>query len=152
MELQEMKEEKYLRVISLNNLKWSKQCAVAAAKAMQVKGMIRRMFGQLDKILFQALYGTYVWPRTEYCVQVWAPYQLMDIQCLENVQKRATKLIKGMSKYEYSTRLRILGFTRYKDEEKEDMIETYKLLNKMENVASDQFFEMASTNYLRTPV
>ncbi len=82
---------------------------MAAAKATQMLGMIRRTFGQLYKALFHALYGMCVRPHMEYCVQAWAPYQLKDIQCLEKVHKRATRLVKGLSKYDYTTMLRILG-------------------------------------------
>ena len=73
----------------------------------------------------------------EYCAQIWAPYQLKEIQFLEKVQKRATSLVKGMSKYKYA--IPDCGYwnlySLLRRRERGDMIETYKLLNKMENVA-----------------
>ena len=34
-------------------------------------------------------------------VFVWSPYLRKDIECLENVQRRATKLVKGMKHKSY---------------------------------------------------
>jgi len=47
-------------------------------------------------------------PRLEYCIQAWRPYLRKDINVLGRVQKRATKLISGLSGLGCEERLKIL--------------------------------------------
>ena len=72
--------ERDLGIWVSDDLKWSNQCSKSAAKAMSVLGMIKRTFPYLDNEGFILLYSTYVRPDLEYCVQVWAPYNVSDIQ------------------------------------------------------------------------
>jgi len=47
--LQAVSEEKYLGIVTTNDLKVSRQCAEAAAKANRVLGMVQRNLGNLDE-------------------------------------------------------------------------------------------------------
>ena len=96
--LQETTKERDLGILVSQDLKPAEQCRVAAAKAMSVIGMIGRHFKQLSKKDFLLLYKSYIRPKVEYCIQVWSPYRVKDIKCLEDVQRRATKMVKSIGK------------------------------------------------------
>ena len=72
--LQEVQHERHLGVEVSNSLKPSLQCTKAAAKAMQVLGIIKRNFVMNDEEDFRLLFNGYLRPHLEYCVHVWSPY------------------------------------------------------------------------------
>ena len=86
-------KEKDLGVTMDANMKVSEQCRIAASKANQVLGMIRRNITYKDKSLIVPLYKAIVRPHLEYCIQAWSPYLRKDIDMLEKIQRRATKHI-----------------------------------------------------------
>jgi len=102
-----VEDERDLGVIVDESLKSNRQCAKAAAAANAVLGMIRRTFLCKDKELILQLYKSLVRPRLEYCIQAWRPYFKKDINVLERVQKRATKLISGLSEMGSEERLKL---------------------------------------------
>ena len=134
-------EEKDLGVIMHSSLKPSRQCAEAAKKANRILGMIKRTVVSREKDVIIRLYKTLVRPHLEYCVQAWCPFLKKDIETLERVQHRATRMIKGFQSLSYEERLNRCGMTTLeKRRTRGDLIETYKIVTNKVEVPRDRFF------------
>ena len=77
-----------------------------------------------------------------------------DIDSLEKVQRRATKLVTSLvtslAKLTYEQRLRHLRLhSLYCRRQRGDLIETVKILNGLENVEASKFFEMREPGRIR---
>jgi len=140
VKLQEVVHECDLGVEVSNCLKPSLQCSKAAAKAMQVLGIIKRNFVINNEEDFRLLFNDYVCPHLEYCVQVWSPYLKKDIECLEKVQRRATKLVKGLKNKSYPERMTLLNTTSLsKRRTRGDLIQVFRILNGFDSVEKEYF-------------
>jgi hypothetical protein len=84
------------------SFKFNEQCNKAANCANAVIGMIKRTITCRNMGIMIKLYKALVRPMLEYCVQAWCPYLKKDIDNLERVQARSTKLINGCSKLSYN--------------------------------------------------
>ena len=111
-------------------------------------GLIKISFECIDSEMFSNLYNSLVRPLLEYCVQAWSPHLEKDITLLENVQRRATKIVKDLRNVEYPERLKILNLTRLEDRRtRGDMILTYRLLNGLEDIDYRKFFTLDDRTY-----
>ena len=93
--LKAVSEEKDIGVIIDQKLTFSNHLAAKISKANQVLGLIWRVFEHKEPTTLVQLYKALVRPHLEYANQVWAPHLKKDIEALENVQRRATRMIPG---------------------------------------------------------
>ena len=122
-------------------MKVSEQCRIAASKGNQIIGMIRRNITYKENSLIVPLYKAIVRPHLEYCIQAWNPHLRKDIDMLEKIQRRATKLIPGLIDLRYEERLKECGLTTLETRRlRGDQIEVFKILNGYENIDSNIFF------------
>ena len=72
-----------------------------------------------------------------------------DIQALEKVQRRATKLIPDLAHLPYESRCRSLGLQTLEERRvRGDMIETFKILQGYDDIPLTKFFHL-NINHLR---
>ena len=123
-------EERDLGVVIDQDLTFEKHMLEKIKKANQKVGLIRRSFMHMDKEMFLMLYKSLIRPQLEYANQVWAPRLQKHKTMLENVQRRATKLVPGLEDLSYEERLRelklpTLAYRRLRG----DLIEVFKIMS-----------------------
>ena len=141
-QLTETQVEKDLGVHVTSNLKPTTHCHKAANKAMVALKLMRVAFDRFNTSNFNRLFTTYVRPHLDFCAQAAGPYMRQHFSTLEKVQRRATKLVKGLKHLPYQDRLKRLKLCSMEERVRRgDLIETYKILTGKVRLDPAHFFE-----------
>ena len=117
------------------DLKWSGHVDRMVGKANRMLGMLKRTFESRDPGLWKDLYVSLVRPHLEYVVQVWNPHLQGDIDKIERVQRRATRIPFGFAKLQFEEILKRFSLTTLKDRRLRGyLIEMYKVTSSIESI------------------
>ena len=87
------------------------------------------------------LYKAIVRPHLEYCIQAWRPHLRKDIDKLERVQRRATRMTPEMQTRCYEDRLQLCNLTTLETRRiRGDQIEVFKIMHGYEGLDKNMFF------------
>jgi ribonucleases P/MRP protein subunit RPP40 len=146
-ELIKTNEEKDLGVVITDSFKVARQCALAAKKGYQMLGMVARTIVSREKQVIIPLYKSIVRPHLDYCVQAWRPHLQKDIDLLERVQRRVTRMIQSCKGLEYEDRLKKLELTTLETRRlRADLIEVFKIVSGLEGLKEEEFFTRAANS------
>ena len=82
--------------------------------------------------------------------EAWRPYRKKDIDTLERIQRRATKMIPELRDFSYEERLKECGLRTIETRRlRGDQIEVFKILNGYENIDRNMFFSLKKDSRTR---
>jgi len=121
-----------------------------AAKANHLLGLIKRSFDHLDSDMLTKIFVSIVRLTLEYCNSTWGPSFILDQRKIEQVQRRATKLLTSISDKPYKERLLILELPSLTHRRHSgDMILLYKVLNNYFNSDFSFLYTYSTTTTTR---
>jgi len=112
--IEQVEQIKDLGVMFDSKLIFEEHIHVKINKTYQMLGVIKRNFIYLTPDSFMVLYKALVCSHIEYVVSVWNPHHQILIEKLEQVQKRATKLVIAVKHLKYDERLKQLNLPTLK--------------------------------------
>lgn len=123
-------------------MKFSAHITHVVNRANRLVGKIKRTFKSLNKELFIILYKSIVRSILDYGGSVYNPYTKKSIQLLENVQRRATRIVPELKGLSYHERLDNLNLpTLYYRRKRYDLIQLFKIVHGYEDIKPEKFFE-----------
>ena len=143
--LKVVKAEKDLGVKISCDLKVGAHVEEAVAKATRVAFTVKRTLTFRDKNTVTMLHKALIRPILEYSNTAWRPTLAKDIEAIEKVQRRVTKMIPEIKDLPYQTRLRECRLPTLEHRRRRgDMIEAYKLTHELYQLAPPGIIKLAS--------
>ena len=89
-------------------------------------------------------------PILEFGSPVWNPWLIADKECIEKVQIKAVNSISGLKGKSYAEKLKEINLMSLEMRRiKADLIQTYKILNRFDDVKPETWFQTVGENPVR---
>ena len=135
-------QKRDLRIIITKDLKFQKQTLKGCKTAKRVLGFIARNFRYKNKEIILPLYKSLVSPHFEHAVQFWSPHLKRDIDKMEKIQRRATKMIPEIRNHSYHQRIQDLDLISLVQRRvRGELIEVFKYLNRFTTASARGLFD-----------
>ena len=107
-EISKVSSERDLGILFENSLSFEMHINKIVNKANSLVELIKRNFAFMNKYLFLRIYKTVIRPHLDYGNNIYYPFLKKNIRILENVQRRATKIVPEIRTLPYEERLNFL--------------------------------------------
>ena len=145
--LPNVEEERDLGVRFESSLKFNKHVLDVVNKTKRLTGMIKRTFSCMNRSMFLTIYKSLIRSIVDYGVTVWYPSSKKNIQMIENIQRRATRIVPDLKGLSYEERLRSLNLsTLLYRRQRYDQIQIFKIVSGVEDIDVDTFFTFNDNN------
>lgn len=148
-EVSSVQHQKDLGIEIAENLKWEYHINRIVKQANTMIYLIKAAFANKSGEMILKLYKSYIRPKIEYAQCIWNLYYAKDIEMLERVQRRVTKIPLEMRNLPYEDRLQRLGLTTLRERRiRGDLIETFKITSGYYGCVMN-IFHISETHNLR---
>ncbi|VDM01159.1 unnamed protein product [Schistocephalus solidus] len=132
------------------SLKPSLHCSKVAKSAMSVLYLFKRAFSAFDENCLAKVFRTFVQSQVEVAIQAWRLWTAKDLNILERVQRRATKLVSRQGSLPYETGLSNLDlFPLSYRQLRGEMIQTFRIMRDQDCCfVPGDFFQLATSTNL----
>ena len=135
-------QQRDLGIIISKNLKLQKQTEKSCKTANTVLWFIASNFRYKNKELILPLHKSLVRPHLEHAVQFWSPNLRRDIDKIEKIQRRATKMIPEIRNHSYHQRIQDFDLISLVQRRlRGQLIEVFKYLNRFTTASARGLFD-----------
>ena len=139
-----------LGILIDERLRFSEHCSAVVKKANRMLGLIFKKVSSRSRKVILPLFRGLGRAGLEYAARFWRPYLQRNIDLVEGVQRRATRVLIGTQGLSYEERLHFLNmFTLDERRCRGDMIEVFKIFNGMDRMDHELLVHRQSTAFTR---
>jgi len=124
-------DDKDLEGLVDEKLNMTQQYTLTTQKANHILSCIKRSMASRSREVILPLCSALVRPHLESCIQLWSSQHRKDVEQLEQVQRKSTKMIRGLEHLSCEEKLRELGlFILQKRKLRGDLIAAFQYLKR----------------------